>query len=168
MIVECCIVFRGSMKLYCMRHGQAVDAAIDAQRALSDCGADQVRRLATHLSEAHINFSHVISSDKLRTRQTAEIMSEIIAPTVKIHSSSCLTNNQDCSDLLQEIACWNDDTLLVGHLPMIDDLVNSLLMRMHGRCPINFIPATIVCLEKRQLLDWDLSWIINPTLLKAE
>jgi phosphohistidine phosphatase len=156
------------MKLYCMRHGQALDAAVDAERALSEVGSDQVRRLATHLAEAHINFSHVLCSSKLRTKQTAQIMSEIISPALKVTSSASLSNNAECSDLLQEITCWNDDTLLVGHLPMIEDLVNLLLMREVGRCAINFVPATIVCLEKRQLSDWALSWVINPTLLKQE
>ena len=156
------------MKLYCMRHGQALDASEDPERSLSEIGAEQVQRLGRHLQAANINFSHIMCSDKMRTQQTAQIMADIISPEVKINISSCLSNNAECSDLLEDISNWNDDTLLVGHLPMMDDLVNLLLTRSTGSCLINFVPATIICLEKRQLLDWALSWVVNPNLLVDE
>ena len=156
------------MKLYCMRHGQALDASEDPARALSATGVADVTRLAHHLQKLNLSFSHIMTSEKVRTQQTAQIMADIISPEVQPHVSSCLSENADCGNLLEDITHWNDDTLLVGHLPMMDDLVNSLLTRKPGSCLMNFMPATLICLEKRHLLDWALSWMINPNLIAKD
>lgn len=153
------------MKLYCMRHGEAVDAIQDQERPLTEAGTAGVQRLASHLQHIGVHFDHVMSSEVLRAQKTAEIMASQIAPSLKIETMSSLTENSECEGLLSDLLHWNDDTLLVGHLPMMDDLVSQLLTRTAGSFTLTFVPGTIVCLEKQQMMRWSLAWMINPEMI---
>src|ERR1051326_9139668 len=64
------------MKLYLMRHAEALDGADDAKRPLSDHGKKEAREVGRFLNRAAIDFGAAYTSPLVRARQTAEIVLE--------------------------------------------------------------------------------------------
>ena len=76
-------------QLILMRHGQATfEASSDYLRPLTEAGRDSVQRTAEHLQARQLPGNVVIlSSDTLRTRQSAEILARHCQiPTERIHT----------------------------------------------------------------------------------
>jgi phosphohistidine phosphatase len=154
------------MKIYCVRHGHAEplpDASGD--RPLTQEGVEELTKVANYLGRRGVNVSHVLHSDKLRARQTAEILAKKIAPHNLPEESRLLSPDQPIDDLVEKIANWHDDTLLVGHMPNISLLVSELITGDRGQDLVLYTPGTIVCLERNEMQGWIISWILRPSLV---
>lgn len=146
------------MKLYLMRHGQAASSDIDPEKGLSSVGKMEIEELAHRLKEQGVTFNQVFHSNKARARQSAEIMTKILAPDVTPLFKENLKPNDDPAILLPDIESWQDDTLIASHLPFVP----SLLMLLLGENQtVNFVPGTVACLT-RDGLKWHLEWISRP------
>jgi phosphohistidine phosphatase SixA len=62
------------MRLYLVQHGAAKTEAEDPQRGLTDEGRQTVERIAQFLAPLRLALDRIEHSDKLRARQTAEIL----------------------------------------------------------------------------------------------
>jgi len=146
------------LKLYLMRHGDALSSDVDPQRGLSEQGKAAVSQIACSLETRKINIKQILHSNKARARQTAEIVNRILANEMVCTESDVIKPNDDPHVLLKQIENEQKDTLIVSHLPFIPGLVQLLCPTAQ---PINFEPAAVACLEKNGT-NWALLWVEHP------
>jgi len=151
------------MKLYLMRHGEALSSNKDPQRRLTDNGKLKIEQLAKHLQQQKLTYSHAYHSDRKRAQQTAEIMTQIISPDIKPAFLENITPNDDPGLLITEINGWNEDTLVTSHLPFVPDLITLLTKQDVYTSGINFETGTVVCLEKNDNSSWNIKWASSPS-----
>lgn len=150
------------MKLYLAQHGEAVDAAQDPARSLSEQGVRDVTRMAALLRDKQVTVSHVLHSGKTRAEQTAAIFAEAVLPTGQLKAFAGINPNDDVENFSDIIVSWQDDMLVVGHLPFMSRLVSLLITHNPDREFVSFCPGTIVCLEQQQPGNWVLLWMMRP------
>lgn len=146
------------MKLYLMRHGQAASPLDDPQQGLTPEGRAEIEALAQRLQNQGIGFRQVYHSEKTRAQQTAEIVTAITSPEVTPQLRDGLKPNDDPRPLQAEIDHWQDDTLLVSHLPFVPTLLSLLI---HDAVSMAMIPGTIVCLNNENG-NWQIEWVESP------
>lgn len=151
------------MKLYLMRHGEALSAQVDPECGLSDIGKLTIEKLAHHLQQKNLSFQHIYHSKKKRAQQTAEIMASILAPQTKPELHQNITPNDDPRLIQSEINSWEDDTLITSHLPFVPNLMTLLTGKDAFLTPITFETGTIICLTKDDNSNWNISWATAPS-----
>jgi len=148
-----------------MRHGTAAGPDIDPEQGLSALGRDEISRLAERLASRGIQFSRIFHSNKTRAKQTAELMMRGVSPNADVSLRAGLSPNDDPQIVMDEMASWSSDTLAVSHLPLVPGLLAIIPGVGSASMRINFVPGTIVCIEKagdKQERDWKLSWSESP------
>lgn len=153
------------MKLYLVRHGEALRADVDPERRLSDTGHQGVGRLASFLSERGVRVARVRHSGKPRAEQTAEALAAAVAPGVAPEAHDGLSPNDPVEPLAGEIATWQEDCMIAGHLPHLARLATLLLAGRNVPTGLDFEPAAAACLERDEDGVWSLAWFVGPSLL---
>ena len=155
------------MLLYLVQHGDAKKEEEDPSRPLSEKGADDVSKTASYISRFETIAPRILHSEKLRARQTAEI----IAASLK---SSALRGISETDSLspLDDPGPWEDrlkymteDVMLVGHLPHLGRLSSLLLCGDKGKSIISFRMGCVACLGRDEKGVWSLQWMITPEIL---
>jgi phosphohistidine phosphatase len=134
-----------SMRLYLIRHGEAVPSSPDTQRILSAHGQEEVLHLAAHLQQENPAPQHIYHSGILRAVQTAEIIAQTWGKGVSPAALENFLPEDDPREMYNKINTWTEDTVLVGHLPYLSYLLRLLSEEGHY---ITFDTATAVCLEQ--------------------
>lgn len=154
------------MKIYCVRHGHAeLTPDASGERPLTPEGIQELKKVANYLAFRGFHVSHVMHSEKLRAKQTAEILAKRVATATKPEESLLLSPDALISTLADLIRDWHDDTLLVGHMPNIALLVSLLVIGDESQDLVLFTPGTIVCLERYENQHWIIDWIVRPELV---
>jgi phosphohistidine phosphatase len=153
-----------NMRLYLVQHGHALAKDVDPDRPLSAQGRAEVGRVAAFLARAGVQAGHVVHSGKTRARQTAERLAAAIAPGAPVEARSGIDPNDDPEPVALELATWDRDGLLVGHLPFLGKLVSRLCEVGLGRELVVFSPGSVVCLERRDEGSWAVAWMIRPEI----
>ena len=151
------------MKLYLMRHGEALSPDKDPEQGLSDNGKLRIEKLAQQLAGKEMSFSQVFHSPKKRARQTAEIMISHISPgtTAVVHQH--IAPNDDPQMIASEINDWSDDTLITSHLPFVPNLMSLLTGEDAFLSNISFETGTVVCLVRNEQAAWFIDWATSPS-----
>ena len=76
------------MHLYLVQHGAAKSEAEDPHRGLTNEGRRDVERMAHSLAPLRLGLGRIEHSEKLRARQTAEILTARLRPA-KGHPRDC-------------------------------------------------------------------------------
>ena len=154
------------MKLYCMRHGLAANVEDDVKRNLTNQGRRDVEKIARHLSLHQNTIKQIFHSGILRAAQTADIISNGL-PVQSLQAAPELLSETGSVDAITNILLtWKQDTLLVGHLPLLFQLVNALVIGNANHEPIvDFSPGSIVCLDLLSPQHWIIEWMICPSIL---
>ena len=155
------------MKLYCVRHGEALDAPDDTQRPLSEKGRADVTKMARHLKACGIKPGHIMHSPRLRAIQTAQILTSTLCVDDMTQCDNGLDGLDPVDTMIDMIHHWHDDTMLVGHLPFMSRLVSSLVMDNPDHAMVNFAPASIVCLDQTEPHRWIVNWLLRPAMVPA-
>ncbi len=153
------------MKVYLIRHGQAVSSHVDLQRPLSDQGRADVRRIASFIEPLEISVEHIWHSGKPRATQTAEILSGVVTAAKGCSSRADLGPNANASAIADEIEAYDADLMIVSHLPFLWNLTSLLASGRDTADVVAFSAGTIVCLERRDRGAWQISWMVTPELL---
>ena len=151
------------MNLYLMRHGIAASKDQDPHQGLTESSIDEIQRLARFLANKGMAFNQVWHSTKRRAQQTAEIISGIVNPDANLKKHRYLKPNDDPYLLLDEIPNWQQDTLVVGHLPYLPQLLALIPGKTGATEAISFEPGTVVCLLKDGDEDWLIDWVAEPS-----
>jgi phosphohistidine phosphatase len=156
------------MRLYLVQHGQALTDKADPFRPLSETGESDVRAMAAFLAEAQIAVARIVHSGKLRARQTAELLARAFAGPPPVSERSGLNPNDPPEALASELTEWQDDAMIVGHLPFLGRLVALLVSERARGVVVAFRPGSVVCLEPADAGGWLVAWVIRPELLSRK
>ena len=153
------------MQLYLVQHGVAKSEAKDPQRGLSPEGRREVEELANFLEPLKLPVDRIEHSGKLRARQTADILAKRIHPPEGTREISGIAPNDDVKTLLSRLEQESTNLMIVGHLPHLSQLVETLLMGADGnRDVVQFQNGGMVRLDRREGI-WVIGWMIVPELL---
>ncbi len=132
------------MKLYIMRHGEAVSFAdVDRNRALSDHGCWQVAEVARQMSG--LPLTGILVSPYLRAQQTAELMQAGMGTDVPVTCCDQLTPDAPVLSVLSVVPD-EGQWLLVSHMPLVSRLAGLLTEEAPDRGVI-FSTAMVVGLD---------------------
>jgi phosphohistidine phosphatase len=117
------------LELYLLRHAHAGDSSKwdgpDSERPLSPKGRRQASRLGAFLAERGFAPDAIVTSPKLRARQTAELVADAIGLAVSVDER--LVGDLD-PDIVGAIAehVGGTSVVLVGHDPDFSELLATL------------------------------------------
>lgn len=158
------------MQLYFLRHGEAGHKApSDFERELTVEGEQSALNIGKFCADSFIQFTHVLSSPLLRTRQTARCVLRNL-PDVTIEETDFLTPDSDPRDLLAHLRSFSMDSriLLVSHEPFVSSCISSIIS---GTEAVNIVmkPATFVFIETSgvpALGNGRLRWVLPPSVIE--
>jgi phosphohistidine phosphatase len=153
------------MRLYLVRHGDALPSGVDPERPLSDTGRQQVARMAAVLSARGVRVARVLHSGKARAQETAAALAAAVAPDATPEARDGLSPNDPVGPLAEAIAVWREDILIVGHMPHLARLASLLVTGREVPSGLDFEPAATACLERDEAGAWALVWFVGPSLL---
>jgi len=155
------------MNLYLVQHGEANPEAEDPTRALSEQGAEIVRRMAAWSMNANVHADQIRHSGKLRAAQTAELFAERLKPSGGTIAIPGIAPKDDVLPIANSFAHDDEQSImLVGHLPFLARLVSQLVIGTPGKALVEFRNAGIVCLARYDSR-WLIQWSVVPDLLRS-
>ncbi|TMA13662.1 MAG: phosphohistidine phosphatase SixA [Deltaproteobacteria bacterium] len=149
------------MDFYLVRHGEAKAEQEDPKRPLSELGRREVESVARATVARGVRVSEVLHSDKLRAKQTAEILAESLFPRLGVRQVQGLSPNDDPVIAKMELELADEPLMLVGHLPHIGRLASLLISGDPERVVVDFRPAAIVCFSRVEKA-WKMKWTLTP------
>lgn len=152
------------MKLYLMRHGAYELENIHNGNPLSEQGKTDVTRIADFLSRNPIPVSHIFHSEKKRALQTAELISRGFNSTHPLQLHESLNPNDDIEALMDSVLEWDEDILIVGHLPYLSKLASKLIVNDEYKEILSFTTGTLACLERIEQTRFSINWVLAPSL----
>jgi phosphohistidine phosphatase len=158
------------MRLYVMRHGPAEDRApsgSDFDRRLTTAGRELAAKVARAFQAARgADPLRILASPRARARETAAIVRDAIVPAtpaIEIHEALGGETAIPLS-LVADALAAGVDTLLVGHQPVVEDLVHQLVAGRPLRT--GFSTATLVGLDHAEGgAGWTLVMHLDPSRL---
>lgn len=153
------------MRLYLVRHGEAVPQNVDPERPLSPDGRASVARVAAFLGGAGVRVDAIAHSGKARARETAALLAERVASGASLEERRGLAPLDPVEPIAAEAERWTSDRMLVGHLPFMERLTARLLTGDADREGFAFGAGSVACLQRRGAGEWILVWLIHPELL---
>jgi len=121
--------------------------------------------MAEHLAVIGLALDHIEHSDKLRARQTAEILAAKLHPVNGSVQVSGVAPNDDVEPTRARLNAETKNIMLVGHLPHLSRLVSRLLGLERDQVLVRFRMGGVVKLEPDEAGRWVLCWIFPPNLL---
>jgi phosphohistidine phosphatase len=153
------------MRLYLIQHGAALAGEVDPARPLSESGRQDIQAIAAFLKGAGIRVERVWHSGKLRAEQTAHLLAKAVLPRGRIEQVGGIGPHDDVAGFVSDADVWEQDILVVGHLPFMSRLVAWLVAGDPEREVVGYVPGSAVCLERRDVDRWMVLWMIRPELL---
>ena len=150
------------MKLYLVQHGEALPKDEDPERSLSPQGQQDVQAIADMLGAAGIRVVRVWHSGKRRAEQTAAVLARCVCPGRRIEAIDGVKPNDSTAEFCQDVDVWQEDTLIVGHLPFMSRLVSRLVSGEPERELVSYCPGSVVCLERSGEHRWRIQWMLRP------
>jgi len=154
------------MKLFLVRHGEAVSSDVDPARPLSGPGKAVVARVGRHLKKLGIKVDEIRCSTKARALQTAQIIAEEIAPGRAPAETQGLKPNDSVEPVARELEEETRDIMIVGHLPFLPTLAARLLGESKPPEPLGFPTAGVVALVRNEEGIWSAEFQIWPEQIK--
>lgn len=157
------------MYFYLVRHGEAQSESEDALRPLSAEGKRGVKRVTDCLSRLGTRPEEINCSEKLRARETAEIIAKGLSIADRVKAIKGLAPNDDVNPVADLLCAEEKSLMLVGHLPFLSRLSSLLLIADSERSIVGFQPGTIVCLNRDDSIKfpspgngWMVTWVLSP------
>jgi phosphohistidine phosphatase len=136
------------MKLYLLRHGEALSSDVDPKRPLSPAGVANTAKLGRHLKERGVRVAEVRHSSKVRAAQTAEIAASEMEGQPELVGVYGLAPNDPVEPLVQELMNRERDLMIVGHLPFLPRLAEILLGTGSSSDSLSFPPAGLLIMSR--------------------
>jgi phosphohistidine phosphatase len=156
------------MELYLVQHGASKSEAEDPQRGLTEEGKRTVEPMGEYLAALGLALDRIEHSDKLRARQTAEILAAKLHPANGTVQVPGLTPNDDVEPIRVRLNEETKNIMLVGHLPHLSRLVSRLIGLERDHTLVRFQMGGVVKLEREDGGCWVLCWIFTPELLPGQ
>ena len=153
------------MQLYLVQHGASKSDSEDPQRSLTDDGRQTVEQMADLLSSLGLALGFIEHSDKLRARQTAEILAARLRPREVTKPVAGMAPNDYVEPMRDRLQTESNNLMLVGHLPYLSRLVAMLLGVRKDHTVVEFRMGGVVRLDRNESGAWVVRWAITPELL---
>ncbi len=115
------------MKLYFLRHGEAVDIAeTDHDRQLTPSGQQRIQHAAQVMKAMELRPQYIYASPRVRARQTAEIVGQALNVTVEISEAVNFSFSPSAVEDLIRGLDRAAEVMFVGHEPSMSDVVGEL------------------------------------------
>ena len=162
------------MRLYLLRHAEAVPGTPDASRDLTPHGQRQVALLAPGVGAAALAEVEAIEHSPLvRAVRTAQLLRLATRSVLPLKALAGLEPEDDPRKTAAQLAKSRRSRLLVGHNPHLAELAALLLGLADGGEAVRFRKAGLMALERRSTPDrarpfgaWSLLWMVPPDLAK--
>jgi phosphohistidine phosphatase len=154
------------MNLYLVQHGEAEREEVDPARPLTGKGRSDVRKVALLAAGVGVRVDRVFHSGKLRARETADILGELLRPAAGSGETDGLAPLDDPATWEKRLRGMAEETMLVGHLPHLQRLAGLLLCSAAERKSVAFAMGGIVALERDDAGNWSLRWMVIPDLIR--
>jgi phosphohistidine phosphatase len=156
------------MRLYFLRHADALEGSDDAARPLSPRGWRQARRLGRFLEESGIAFDLAYSSPLVRSCETAEAILHCCGavPVKQLRKVNALLNDASQKQFDGWLRGLPDagHVLLVGHAPTLPERVRVLL-GMGDPDALKLPKGAVVCIGTDDRQAGTLKFFVTPKLL---
>ncbi len=158
------------MEIYLVRHGAAYTKEEDPERHLNNDGVNQCHLTGRALKRLDITFDLIVSSPKVRARQTAEIIAEEVDYSKQeIKTTETLEPTalpRDTLSYLNDFAGIKR-VMLAGHLPLLGHLASELLSNT-SQISLNFEPGAVckINIEQPDSHTGDFHWFLAPEHLR--
>ncbi len=149
------------MEAFLVRHGEAKSEHEDPKRPLSGPGRKGVEKVARALAAKRITVGEILRSDKLRAKETAEILARSLLPRAGVREIRGLAPEDDPWLAKGVLEAASEPLMLVGHLPHLSRLASLLVKGDPGRQVVDFQPAAAVCLCRADGT-WEVRWTLTP------
>lgn len=153
------------MRLYILRHAEAEDGPVDAERELTAKGRKDSRRVGRYLKSIELELTHAFTSPLVRARQTADWVLKAcpLAGRGELAVTSRLLNGTTIPAFRRWLAGLPGDAsvLLVGHEPSLSALVRSFLGIASAEA-LGLPKGAIVRLDTEDLHTGTLKWFVGP------
>lgn len=151
------------MSLFLVQHGKCLPKDIDPERSLSKEGIKEVKRIANVAKSYGVHISRIRHSGKKRSIQTAEIIASVLS-LENVSKSSGLNPLDNVMDIADTLNADNDE-MLVGHLPFMENLTAYLTTGDTEYTVFKFQNGGIVCLNKNPAdRFWFIQWALMPNI----
>lgn len=154
------------MKLYLAQHGESLPKDVDPERGLSDKGREDVTQIAELLSRGGVEISVIYHSGKKRAEDTARLLRSCLAAGGVLAQRDGIAPLDPVDRVATEAKRWDEDVMLVGHLPFMGKLVSLLVARNDDIPIVAFQPGSVICIERDKAGNWVIAWMIRPELLR--
>jgi len=154
------------MQLLLLQHGEAVTKELNPERPLSQRGHQDIARIAGFLAVSREAIpQRILHSDKLRARQSAHDFAAACPGCPEPEPYGGLAPLDSATELVNQIANWSGDIMIVGHAPLLPKLAGDLVSGREEPEIARFQPGTLLCLERDDRKSWAVMWMIRPALL---
>jgi len=153
------------MKLYFLRHADALEGADDAARPLSPRGKKEALEVGRFLKRAGIEFDAAYSSPLVRAKETAEIVLNVCGST-QLDLTAALLNETSEAKFEEWLKGIPDakHVCLVGHAPSLEQRVRHLL-GITATDALKLPKGALACLETENRRTAALKFLVTPKLL---
>ena len=160
------------MDVYLVQHGEALSDEQDPQRPLSDAGRAAVEQVARYFAGRGTGvidppIGELRHSEKLRARETAEILGGALCPEVSPTAAEGMRPTDGPHRIGAELESRRDARtalMLVGHLPHLARLTGLLLAGDEEKSPIRFVNAAVLRLGFHDRA-WAVDWYVTPSCI---
>lgn len=154
------------MRLYFLRHADALPGADDAARPLSPDGRKQCEQLGKFLKKAGIVFDAAYTSPLVRAMETAKLVLPITnkANPIKLELAGAMLNESRNFPVWVASLPELKHILLVGHEPSISARVSALLGVKDAE-QFAFPKGGLACLKTDDAACYTLKFFISPKIL---
>jgi phosphohistidine phosphatase len=162
------------MRVYLLRHAEAVPGTPDASRDLTAHGQRQVALLAKGAGQVPLEEVDAIEHSPLvRAVRTAQLLRLATGSPLPLKVLGGLEPEHDPRKTAELLAKSRRSRLLVGHNPHLAELTALLLGLADGGAAVRFRKSGLLALERtakptrlRPYGSWSLLWMIPPDLAK--
>ncbi len=151
------------MRLYLVRHGDAVSAHPSGDRPLSDRGREEVGRMAEVLAPKFSPVEEIVHSGKARAEQTARLLQRGIGAASVLKQWDGLRPDDPVAPIAARIESENSDLMIVGHLPFLPKLA-GLLLCGEPLAVFTLRTGAVACLQRVGADAWRIEWLLHPGL----
>jgi phosphohistidine phosphatase len=157
------------MKIIISRHGESEDFSStgrDFDRKLTPRGKEEIIKMANFIKGSSLNVQHIYYSPYLRTKETANIYSEILNIKDSLELCDELAPNNDCMNLIYRIKDFsNSETILIiSHNPGIALFASKLIKDESLYNCLQFSPGTTIAINiaKERFNSGQILWMLSP------
>ena len=153
------------MKLYFLRHADALEGADDDARPLSPHGKKEAIEVGRFLKRAGIEFDAACSSPLVRAKETAEIVLDICG-SAKLELTAALLNETSEAKFDEWLRGIPEakHVCLIGHAPSLAQRVRQLL-GITATDALKLPKGALACLETENRRTAALKFLVTPKLL---